>query len=405
MDNDSLQISLITCSPGHDTYAMFGHTAIRVTDYRQQPTTQLRFRDVVYNYGMFNYNSENFIYRFVKGETDYILGIEPADFFFERYNERGVTVTEQILNLTLSEKETLSQKLIVNSMPENRTYRYNWLYDNCTTRARDAIESSIDGEVTYKTTASSALRHRTTSAATPYAKADDTASSVTNDCTTTRDILHEYTAVSDWTRFGIDMVLGEEIDRPLTARQQMFIPANYMDAADGAVITDASGSQRPLVSATITPIRSAETRPADNTHSSLMCTTGLLFVAVGLAFIELQRRKTFKWFDASLAFVLGLAGCLIAFLFFFSEHAGVDTNYLVLLFNPLHFIAIPFILRRQTKVLSYVTLAVVLLFLLTILLTGQNINIAILPVAFTLLVRIAVNLGNFSYLCKLNNKK
>ena len=381
MDNDSLQISLITCSPGHDTYAMFGHTAIRVTDYRQQPTTQLRFRDVVYNYGMFNYNSENFIYRFVKGETDYILGIEPAEFFFDRYNERGMTVTEQVLNLTLNEKEALSQKLITNSQPENRTYRYNWLYDNCTTRARDVIEASIDGSISYKVATS------------------DPTSNIT-----TRDILHTYTAVSDWTGFGIDIVLGEEIDRPLTGRQQMFIPANYMAAADKATITDHIGNKRQLVMQTVTPIKATEPNHIDNSHSSLMCFSGLLFIAAGLAFFELRRKKTFKWFDASLAFVLGLAGCLIAFLFFFSEHAGVDTNHLVILINPLHFVAIPFILKRRTRVLSYVMLAVILLFMLTILLTGQDVNIAIWALAFTLLTRIAVNLGIFSYLCKINNK-
>lgn len=369
METDSLQISLITCSPGQDTYAMFGHTGIRVNYVYQ-------FRDYVFNYGMFNYKSENFIYRFVKGETDYILGVEPTDFFFTRYNEPGITVTEQILNLTEKEKETLAGKLEENALPQNRTYRYNWLYDNCTTRARDIIESSIDGKVSYP------------------AEGDYS--------TTTRSILHNYTAVSDWTQFGIDLVLGEEIDRPLTDRQQMFIPANYMNAAGQAVITDDAGNQRPLISSTVTPIKSDSARAVDNNHSALMCTTGLFFISVGLALLELKRKKTYKWFDASLAFILGLAGCLIAFLFFFSEHAGVSTNYLVILLNPLHFIAIPFILKRKTKVVSYVTLADILLLVLTILLTGQAFNIAILPVVLTLLVRVIVNLRIFSYLCNRN---
>lgn len=377
--DDSLQISLITCSPGHDTYAMFGHTAIRVNDVQHNS-------DLVFNYGMFNYQSENFIYRFVKGETDYILGAEPASFFFGRYNERGVTVTEQVLNLTAEEKQSLAQALAINAEPQNRTYRYNWLYDNCTTRARDVIERAIDGKVEYEATATADV---------PCVGADTSATVLT-----TREILHKYTAVSDWTRFGIDVVLGEEIDRPLDHFQQMFIPENFMNAADHAVITDASGQQRPLVASSYHPIDLAEPKHIDNTHSSLMCMTGLLFVSVGLAFFELRRHKTFKWFDASLAFVLGLVGCLVAFLFFFSEHAGVDTNCLVILLNPLHFAAIPFILRRKTKVLSCVILADILLLALTLILTGQVINTAILPLAFTLLVRVLVNLQIFSYLCR-----
>lgn len=367
METDSLQISLITCSPGQDTYAMFGHTGIRVNYVLQN-------RDVVFNYGMFNYKSENFIYRFVKGETDYILGVEPSYYFFTRYDEPGITVTEQVLNLTDREKETLARKLEENALPQNRTYRYNWLYDNCTTRARDIIESSINGKVTYQ-------------------------EANTDTSVTTRTILHTYTSVSDWTRFGIDIILGEEIDRPLSDRQQMFIPANYMASAGQAVITDGQGNQRPLVSSTVTPIQSDSLRHTDNNHSSLMCTTGLLFIAAGLAFLELRRKKTYKWFDASLAFLLGLAGCLVAFLFFASEHAGVSTNYLVILLNPLHFIAIPFIIKRKTRIVSYVMLADMVLLLLTILATGQTVNTAILPVVFTLLVRVIVNLRIFSYLC------
>ena len=82
-----IQVSLITCSPGTEIHAFFGHTAIRVIDPQNR-------RDIVFNYGMFNYKTENFIYKFVKGETFYELGAEPADFFFERYNERNVNVTE-----------------------------------------------------------------------------------------------------------------------------------------------------------------------------------------------------------------------------------------------------------------------------------------------------------------------
>lgn len=133
---DSLEVSLLTCSPGDIAYTMYGHSAIRVHNI----TTG---KDVVFNYGMFNLDEDNFVYKFVKGETDYVLGAEPADFFFGRYARKGESITEQVLNFTQAECWRIFEYISINIRPENRTYRYNWLYDNCTTRARDMIERAV----------------------------------------------------------------------------------------------------------------------------------------------------------------------------------------------------------------------------------------------------------------------
>lgn len=139
---DSIQFSLLTCAPGNEIYELFGHTAIRYQNFS-------RGVDLVFNYGMFSFNTPNFVYRFIKGETDYQLGIMPYPYFESEYALRGSSVYQQVLNLRQPEKLKLLELLEENYLPENRIYRYNYFYDNCTTRARDQIENSIQGKVIY----------------------------------------------------------------------------------------------------------------------------------------------------------------------------------------------------------------------------------------------------------------
>lgn len=97
---DSIRFSLLTCAPGTEIYSLFGHTAIRYENYTRRI-------DVAFNYGMFSFNTPNFIFRFVAGETDYQLGITPYSYFEAEYAMRGSSVYQQVLNLTQSEKERL----------------------------------------------------------------------------------------------------------------------------------------------------------------------------------------------------------------------------------------------------------------------------------------------------------
>ena len=140
---DSVAISLITCGPGQEVYSLYGHTAIRFHD-------KARGQDIAINYGMFSFHQKFFILRFVFGLTDYEMGIAPFDYFLEAYKQEGRWVREQTLNLTNEEKWAISQAIDENYRPENRVYRYNYFYDNCTTRARDMIVSHLTGRVHYE---------------------------------------------------------------------------------------------------------------------------------------------------------------------------------------------------------------------------------------------------------------
>lgn len=355
---DSMEVSLLTCTPGPVAYSMYGHSALRVHNY----TTDL---DVVFNYGVFDYSEDNFVMKFVKGETDYILGAEYAVGFFGRYRDEGAGILEQVLNLSQEECNTLYVLLMENLRPENRTYRYNWLYDNCTTRARDAMERAIQGEVRYH-------------AADPQLSA--------------RAILHQFNVVDRWMEFGENLILGYELDRTLSKRQQMFIPSFYAADVDSATILRADGQIVPLVRETRHPLE--QTLPKrDSDFDTPMLTFILLFVIVAaISIIELRRKQTFKWLDVTLSVLVGLAGLLVAFLFFFSEHAGVSTNILVILFNPLAFVWIPFIILRRTRVINYVILAEFIAFFIVAVAVRQCLDAAIWPLVSTLLLRVIVNI-------------
>ena len=207
---DSVKVSLLTCAPGTEIYALFGHTALRYED-------PAHGQDIVFNYGIFDFNTPNFIFRFVKGETDYKLGVAPYESFEWQYAMRGSSVYQQTLNLTSAEKQKLWDLLEENYRPENRVYRYNFFYDNCTTRARDRFEECIDGKVTY-----------------PEGK----------EGLSFRDIVHQYTKGHEWDELGIDMCLGSEADVPIDARKQMFAPFYLLEAAKNATIMEGDSTGR-----------------------------------------------------------------------------------------------------------------------------------------------------------------
>ena len=139
---DSIEISLLTCGPGNEVYSLYGHTALRWHDMRTGD-------DFAFNYGVFNFKKSFFVLRFLFGLTDYELGVLPYDIFCQEYHRMGRWVVEQVIDLTPEEKTRLTNALWNNAKPENKTYRYNYFYDNCTTRARDMIELCISGKIEY----------------------------------------------------------------------------------------------------------------------------------------------------------------------------------------------------------------------------------------------------------------
>lgn len=353
---DSLQISLLTCSPGTEIYSLFGHTALRVQNFS-------RNLDVVFNYGMFSFNTPHFIYRFIKGETDYQLGVIPYVYFEAEYAERGSSVYQQVLNLSAEEKQTLLHLLTENYLPENRTYRYNYFYDNCTTRARDQIERCIKGTVVYP----DSFPNRSF-----------------------RSIVHEFTVGAAWDELGIDLCLGAEADTPIDKRQQMFSPFYMKEYASDAYIIGDNGQKRPLV---LKEEKVVDVAPAE-IHSSflspLWCATFLLAISVLIGWWQWRRNKICWIWELLLFGAQGIAGCIIAFLFFFSVHPTVGSNWLLILFNPIPLLYLPFMVyfsvTRRKDWYHVVNMVYLTLFIVIFPLCLQEFNLTVLPLALSLLV-------------------
>ena len=358
MLSDSATLSLITCSPGPQIYALFGHTAIRLVD-------PARGLDIVFNYGMFNFNKPNFYLKFLQGATDYELGAYETKYFLPEYRERNSSVTEQMLNLTTAEKQQLADALFVNYQPENREYRYNFVYDNCSTRPRDKILSVIKDKVVYD---------------------------YVSEPQTFRNWVGTYTGENTWAKFGIDMLLGREADELSTRWSSMFLPEVLCREFGAVKIIAPDGTTRSLVNAEkIIVSRQDSIVKTNYLQLPITVTLTVLLLGVLLIFYEKRRKKYYKIIDSVLLIVSGLAGVIIFYLMFFSVHPLVHSNFNLLWCNPLNVLVGLFLWNRKLRsVINYFQLANVLLFfgaLLVFVLSVQALNVAFIPLIVLLLVR------------------
>lgn len=363
---DSIRFSLLTCGPGEEIYSLFGHTAIRYENFT-------RGIDAVFNYGIFSFNTPNFILRFTLGETDYQLGVTSYKQFAYEYTWTGRDVWQQTLNLNAEEKKKLLALLEENYLPQNRIYRYNFFYDNCATRPRDQIERAVQGTLEY---------------------ADDMTSFQTG--ISFRDIVHQYTIGHSWARFGIDLCLGSQADKDITRRQMMFAPFYLKDFLAKAQLKNAQGMERPLVSSEDHIIQSPQQTSTEEAPSPLQ-TAFLLFTIVTIATAYgIYRRKSLWLLDLLLFLAAGVAGCILAFLASFSQHPAVSPNYLLFLFHPLHLLCLPWMIKRVRKkeksIYMWANITVLTFFILLWGIIPQEFNLAVLPLALSLWIRSASNL-------------
>ena len=333
---DSIRVTLLTCSPGQEVYSLYGHTAIRC----QIPKDSV---DAVFNYGVFDMSKPFFAWHFVLGQTDYMVQPIPWEYFIIDYKKRGSSITEQELNLTPSEASRLLRNLIENSLPENCEYRYSFLYGNCTTKVRDMVEQVIVGSIQYPDT----LPHQTA-----------------------REILHHYTAQHPWAQEGNDLLLGSEMDTILSERAAMFIPENTMQAFDGAFIRNAKGDMRPLVRSkkVLLEAKQQVVKP-EFPLSPLQVMMVFGAICLFILLLELWTKHLFWLWDVLLLFLQGTAGTLLAFMFFFSEHPAVDSNWQIWILNPVFFIGSPLVIKAAIRhkttrwyAFYFVVLALFLLF-------------------------------------------
>ncbi len=355
--NPEATISILTCNPGKDVYSMYGHTAIRICD----PAQKL---DAVFNYGVFSFETPNFMYRFAKGQTDYLMVSQRFSSFIPEYEQDKRSVYEQVLNLSPEGKNQLFQALLVNARPENREYRYNFFMDNCATRIRDMIERNAGAQVQFTD------NHPTDS----Y-----------------RDLIKKFHHSFRWIDLGIDLLVGKKADEPVSAYGQMFLPEYLQNQFEKAEIT-IDGKAQPLVLET----RTLVDYPNSKLNSDLLwpvfvfCLLFLLTVVISVR--GFLRKKKPDWIDYWLFSLSGLAGLIIGWFTLYSEHPAMSPNYNLLWAFPINllFVFIWRIKKWRKYSRYYFWLAGSLLLLAFVF--GQQFNPAVYLIILTLLVRVAANL-------------
>jgi len=363
--SEASTVSLITCGPGEELYEAFGHTAIRVCD----SVLQL---DLVYNYGTFSFNQSNFYWRFVQGNLLYRLGINRYDNFVDSYIFYNRSVREQILNLTLPQKQAVMDKLMWNSEKENREYLYNYYFDNCSTRPRDIIQEALAGIIKFDSTFLGKER------------------------ITIRQLTHIYALKQQpWGNLGIDLCLGQRIDQPTTASEYMFLPEELEKAFDYAFI-EKNGQKIPLVSKKRVVFKAAKIVAEKDWFVPQVVLVAFLLLCAVLLTIQRARGGSTRIFDGLLFITTSIIGWLALFLWFFTDHYIADNNWNILWALPTNTIFGFALLKKQrapwTRIYS-----LFLIFLYAGILIGWNYLPQMLhfSLKFVILLLLFVSVGVF----------
>ncbi len=361
---ENTEISLLTCTAGDELYTTFGHSAIRV---KQIGTPQ----DLVFNYGTFSYNEPNFYLKFLRGKLNYKLAVNYYRDFIAEYKHFKRSVSEQILDLDDEEKQKFIDFLNTNALPENQFYKYDFFFDNCSTRIRDGLINELD--VRYDP--------------------------VVED-KTYRNLLDENLLGMPWSDFGIDIVIGAVADRKADFNGQMFIPEYLAKQFDQAVI-----KEKKLVRETKTlldyPIE-IERRRQSSFFTPLLIFGILALVELYLLFSFYNLgRMPWRFYDLAWIFIFAKLSLVIFFLWFATDHLATKENYNLIWLSPC-FLGVLFLFpkRRSSKWFGRSLQAVMIsqiIFIIISFFLPQQFHLGFIPLLF---ISLSLCYRNYHYHAK-----
>jgi hypothetical protein len=353
-DSCNLRISLLTCAPGEELYSTFGHTAVRVQDVAKGT-------DYVFNYGTFEFGPD-FYTKFIRGKLLYFLSVEDFNDFFFEYKLQSRSIQEQVLQLSCDENQKLYVALQSNAQEQNRYYRYDFLFDNCTTRAGDIVAKNTNSPVVFK----DILPKNTPSF---------------------RNLIHEYLNAGHeyWSKLGIDILLGAKLDRKVSNREAMFLPDYLLKGFDSATVNN-----HPLV----TPPQTILPMPSPLKDKSFLTPAVvfslLLVIILAISFIKSNwARATISIFDFLFFFILGLAGILLLFMWLGTDHKVCQNNYNLFWALPTNVVMAFFVHSKRIWVKKYfrIILWLTVVLVLTWFFLPQQMNNALIPIVVLIIYR------------------
>jgi hypothetical protein len=351
------KISLLVCAPGDEIYSYFGHAAIRVFD----PVFE---KDIVFNYGVFDFMAPHFYWRFAKGETDYMLAAYRMVSFMREYQEDHRKVTEYELILTSEEKSALYAALVENNKPENRVYRYSHFEDNCSTRIRDQVEKAVGGKINYDQSGDETLSFR--------------------------NLIDRYIQENSWGGLGIKLALGLPTDRISTFSEKMFLP-DYLgnDLVKASVVRE--GSSVPILSPAKVLFDAPPVIHEFSITSPAVVILLIFLLVLGLTLVERRKGKRFIWLDITVFTVFGIASLILCFTTFISVMPSTKWNLNLVWAFPAHLVlAVLWVFPGwRVKLVWYnkMTSIVLILFLAAMYFLPQSFHWLVVPLCLILLLR------------------
>lgn len=356
---ENSEISILTIGPGDNLYDKFGHSAFRVQD----ETTNL---DLVFNYGVYDFDTPNFYTKFARGQLLYKLAVSEYEDFLATYIIQERWIKEQLLDLNYQQKNELFSFLLNNAKPENQYYKYDFFYDNCATRIRDVLKTVLGEDLNYK---------------------DDLA----EEGCTFRELIQKNVHWNSWGSMGMDAAIGAVVDRKASSWHYQFLPDYVFKAAKDASLTTA-GAQKPLVKQTTTIYEGGERDGKGSFFLSPLFVFGILgLLLIGVTIQDARKKRRSRYLDAAIFLITGAIGVILLLLWVATDHSTTANNYNLLWAFPLSLFLFPLIAKKQPKrwlkrYVFFLPLLIILLF--THWLSGvQVFALAMLPLFIGLAIR------------------
>ncbi|MGY8934288.1 MAG: lipoprotein N-acyltransferase Lnb domain-containing protein [Flavobacteriales bacterium] len=357
--SETAELSILTMGPGDDLNDSFGHSAFRVKDTTQNI-------DVVYNYGVYDFNTPNFYLKFAQGKLLYTLDRNNFTPFYNYYSKQNRWIKEQVLNLNPSEKKDLFNFLQNNFKPENRTYKYDFFFDNCATKIRDVMATVLKGKISYQ-------------------------DGFESNSYTFRELIQKNVDWNTWGSFGMDIAIGAVVDRKATYWEYQFLPEYVFKATDKAKLNRGQEDIR-LVKETIDLFNNSPKEKKPNFFTSPLFMMGLFaFIILGITYKDFKNNTRNRWLDVSIYSITGIIGVLLLLLWFATDHSTTHNNYNLLWAFPLSLFFVLAISKKNPKpwLKSYVVFQILMLGLIGIHWTTevQVFTYGLIPLLIALLVR------------------
>ncbi|OFY66723.1 MAG: hypothetical protein A2V64_11440 [Bacteroidetes bacterium RBG_13_43_22] len=295
------EVYLLTCAPGTATYSIYGHSALRIVIPEKNS-------DLVYNWGVFDFATPNFVWKFAKGRLEYMLGVYSFDRFLQEYFFEQRSVYQQKINLEPDEIQTLIALINENLKPENVKYRYDFFYDDCSTRIRDLLEKSLGEKLIYPP-------------------------EIVKDIPTFREKVNQYQQPYPWLLFGVDLLLGSPADKKADLRDRMFLPIDLQEGLSDAVV-NRNGKMIPLLQNPDFLIEFDPPFVKKSFITSPMFVLSLILILMILLSATIRAKTANKVIDLLVFSVFTLLAILLLFFNFFTDHQQTKWNLNMIWLSP-----------------------------------------------------------------------